>query len=100
MRRSILLNAGWKFVKTAPDAEAAVNACGEEICLPHTAYGSGDHTDPCDDDVLILWTADHRMDLHTGGNEVQPTFQRKDGGSAEEHSGEENCGEGRIYAEV
>lgn len=36
MRRSILLNAGWKFVKTAPDAEAAVNACGEEICLPHT----------------------------------------------------------------
>ncbi|MCI6465532.1 MAG: beta galactosidase jelly roll domain-containing protein [Faecalicatena sp.] len=36
MRKTILLDTGWKFVKTASDVEAAVNSCGEDISLPHT----------------------------------------------------------------
>lgn len=36
MRKIMLLDTDWNFVKTAPDAEAAVNACGEAVSLPHT----------------------------------------------------------------
>ncbi len=36
MRKTILLNQGWQFVKTAADANLAVQAAGEMITLPHT----------------------------------------------------------------
>ena len=36
MRTITLLNTGWKFIKTAADAAAAAQACGEAVTLPHT----------------------------------------------------------------